>query len=169
MGKYRPLILAIFVAIIIGSFSCRKEFSCEDCLQTNKPPVAVAGPDQILNAGRDSVILDGSASEDQEGEIKGFEWKYLSGQGSVEISDKDKAVTSVKKFSTGLYQFELKVTDDKGITDLDTVEVIIGTPSPNFPPVANAGIDQVIFLPASSAELNGSKSTDPDNNITKYE
>jgi|GEM_PF-2141578 len=38
----------------------------------------------------------------------------------------------------------------------------------NHPPVANAGADQTITLPATTATLDGSGSTDPDNNITSY-
>jgi len=38
----------------------------------------------------------------------------------------------------------------------------------NHPPVANAGIDQTIVLPVTTATLDGSGSTDPDNNITSY-
>lgn len=38
----------------------------------------------------------------------------------------------------------------------------------NKPPVANAGPDQKIMLPTSSANLDGSKSGDPDNSISSY-
>jgi N-acetylneuraminic acid mutarotase len=38
----------------------------------------------------------------------------------------------------------------------------------NQPPVACAGADQVITVPASTVNLNGSCSSDPDNNITSY-
>jgi hypothetical protein len=38
----------------------------------------------------------------------------------------------------------------------------------NHPPVANAGADQTITLPTSTVNLDGSGSTDPDNNITGY-
>lgn len=38
----------------------------------------------------------------------------------------------------------------------------------NKPPVANAGADQIISLPVNGFTLNGSQSTDPDNNITSY-
>jgi hypothetical protein len=38
----------------------------------------------------------------------------------------------------------------------------------NKPPVAHAGADQIIMVPANSIMLNGSNSTDPDNNITRY-
>jgi hypothetical protein len=39
----------------------------------------------------------------------------------------------------------------------------------NRPPVADAGQDQTIILPASSVTLNGSRSSDPDNNISGYQ
>jgi hypothetical protein len=42
-------------------------------------------------------------------------------------------------------------------------------PKNNRPPVANAGADQPITLPSNSVNLNGSASTDPDNNITSYQ
>jgi K319L-like, PKD domain/WD40-like Beta Propeller Repeat len=41
-------------------------------------------------------------------------------------------------------------------------------PKTNRPPVANAGADQVITLPSNSVNLNGSASTDPNNNISSY-
>jgi beta-glucosidase len=45
------------------------------------------------------------------------------------------------------------------------------TPKPkkgNMPPVADAGIDQILYLPTNSANLDGSKSSDPDGVITSY-
>lgn len=45
------------------------------------------------------------------------------------------------------------------------------TPKPkkgNVPPVADAGIDQTIYLPVNSAVLDGSKSSDPDGTVTSY-
>jgi Tol biopolymer transport system component len=42
------------------------------------------------------------------------------------------------------------------------------TRTANHPPVAKAGADQTIILPANSATLDGSASTDPDNNIVSY-
>jgi hypothetical protein len=43
-----------------------------------------------------------------------------------------------------------------------------GAASNNKPPVANAGVDQIITLPNNVVTLDGSGSTDPDNNITGY-
>jgi hypothetical protein len=45
---------------------------------------------------------------------------------------------------------------------------IIDTAKVNHAPVANAGSDQVINLPANIAVLDGSRSVDPDNNVTSY-
>lgn len=38
----------------------------------------------------------------------------------------------------------------------------------NQPPIANAGVDHTIILPGNTVDLNGSFSTDPDNNIKGY-
>lgn len=61
------------------------------------------------------------------------------------------------------------MTDNAGLSAKDTVQVIVNDPSQsNRPPVANAGSDQTITLPTNTVSLNGSVSTDPDNNITGY-
>jgi len=38
----------------------------------------------------------------------------------------------------------------------------------NTPPIANAGADQIIYLPTNSVVVDGSNSTDADNNIIRY-
>src|SRR5262245_38866713 len=38
----------------------------------------------------------------------------------------------------------------------------------NLHPIANAGSDTIVWLPGESATLDGSNSTDPDNNIMSY-
>jgi hypothetical protein len=48
----------------------------------------------------------------------------------------------------GIYQFELKVNDDKGLFAKDTMMVTVNATS-NRPPEANAGIDQAITLPTN--------------------
>jgi len=50
----------------------------------------------------------------------------------------------------------------------EAAQAITPAPSGNKPPVANAGSDQTITLPINALTLDGSKSTDPDNNITSY-
>ena len=59
----------------------------------------------------------------------------------------------------------MKVTDNKGATGLDTVQVTVN--AANIAPTANAGIDQSIKLPTSTVTLSGS-GTDPDGTISAY-
>ena len=48
--------------------------------------------------------------------------------------------------SEGFYLFELTVTDDKGATGKDTVQITVNTAA-NISPTANAGGDKTITLP----------------------
>jgi hypothetical protein len=69
----------------------------------------------------------------------------------------------------GTYLFELKVTDNGGLSAKDTMRIIVDPVlTTNHPPIANAGADQIITLPTNAVNLDGSASTDPENNITSY-
>ena len=149
--------------------SCKRELSCEGCAANNKPPVAIAGPDISITLPIDSFSLDGSASNDPDGKISAWQWTKITGPASFSIINADSAKTRVKNLKSGTYQFELKVTDDKGLSANDTVQVVVNDPAqPNHPPVACAGADQTITLPANTVTLDGSCSSDPDNNVSTY-
>ena len=149
--------------------ACKKERSCEGCKENNKPPIAVAGPDQVITLPTDSVSLDGSASSDPDGTISVWLWKKISGPASFSIGNSSTANAKAKNLVAGTYKFELIVTDDKGASAKDTLQVIVNNSSQiNRPPVANAGVDQTINFPTNGVMLDGSASTDPDNNITAY-
>jgi len=164
--KFAACIFLLWVVIFI---SCKKEHSCEGCAEKNEPPIAVAGPDQVITLPTDSISLDGSGSNDPDGSISSFLWTKISGHASFIINNVPAAKAVVKNLAAGVYQFELKVTDNGGLSAKDTVQVIINDPEhPNHPPVANAGADQTITLPTNTATLKGSGSTDPDNNIISY-
>ena len=163
--KYAPLLLLGILQFI----SYRKEYSCEDCADNNKTPIAAAGPDQTIILPTDRILLDGSNSNDQDGKINAWLWAKVSGPASFTIMQTDSAKTSVKDLTRGVYQFELKIIDDKGASSKDTVMITVDAVfSTNHPPVACAGVDQVITLPTNAVTLNGTCSTDPDNNIVTY-
>lgn len=146
--------------------SCQKELSCENCLPNN-PPIADAGNDQVITLPTDSVFLDGSASHDPDGSIASFQWSQISGPSPLSIAYIAKPL--VKNLSAGRYIFELKVTDKEGLFARDTVIITVDAIfMPNHPPVANAGLNQTVLLPANSVNLDGSNSSDPDNNISTY-
>ena len=149
--------------------SCKKEYSCEGCINDNQPPVAIAGPDQGITLPTDSISLDGSSSNDPDGTISEWLWTKISGPASFNIVNTTTAKTVVRNLDTGIYRFELKVVDNGNLSATDTVQISITDPrQPNRPPVAYAGTDTTIILPANTVNLDGSASTDPDNNITGY-
>jgi hypothetical protein len=133
-------------------------------------PVANAGTNQSITAPANSVNLNGSSSYDPDGSIVGYSWVTVSGPGSITISNSNMATPSVVGLLTGVYIFQLTVTDNSGATAMDQVTVVVN-PAPVLPnqaPVANAGTNQTITQPENSLSLNGSSSFDPDGTITGY-
>ncbi|MGH2566161.1 MAG: PKD domain-containing protein, partial [Ginsengibacter sp.] len=131
---------------------------------TNQAPTANAGSDQTITLPKNSVTLSGSGT-DPDGTISSYAWTKISGPAAT-ITNASSASTSVTGLTQGIYQFQLKVTDNSAATDLDTV-VITVNPAANVPPTANAGSNQTITLPTNSVTLSGS-GTDPDGTISSY-
>jgi K+-transporting ATPase c subunit len=130
----------------------------------NIAPTANAGIDQTITLPTNSVSLSGSGT-DPDGIISSYSWTKISGP-AASITNANAAATTVTGMVQGTYQFELKVTDNSGAVDRDTVQIIVN-PAPNVAPTANAGPDQSITLPASSINLTGS-GTDVDGTIASY-
>ena len=173
MKQVLKFIACVLLTGVLINLSCQKEISCENCGtnppgSTNKAPIAVAGPDQVITLPTDSVSLNGSNSYDPDGKISEWLWTKISGPVSFTINNSSATNTIVKNLIAGTYQFELKVTDDGGLSAKDTVQIMVDDPAVNQPPIANAGADQIITLPTNTINLDGSGSTDPDNNITSY-
>ena len=167
--KMRNYFYTLFLLLFfIVFFSCRKEHSCENC-HAKTPPIAKAGADKLVTLPIDSTILDGSSSNDPDGTIINYLWRKLSGPVNYHIQNDTATVTKVSGLSGGIYHFELTVTDNDGLTAKDTVVITVDPGfNSNHPPVADAGTDQTITLPVDSVMLDGSLSTDPDNNIVSH-
>jgi hypothetical protein len=129
MSQITTFIIVIFAGIILSS--CKKEPSCESCRENNKPPIAVAGPDQVITLPSDSISLDGSASSDPDGMISGWLWTKISGPSSFNIGNANIAQTQVANLIEGIYQFELKVIDASGLNNKDTVQVTVNPETNN--------------------------------------
>ena len=130
----------------------------------NQPPTANAGLDKNITLPTNSVSLNGSGT-DPDGTIAAYLWTKISGPAGGTITNTASATTSVTGLAQGVYKFQLRVTDNSGATDTDTMQVTVN--AANLVPIANAGLDQNITLPTSSVSLNGS-GTDPDGTITTY-
>ncbi len=93
MRKLFTFLFAILFAIAMILISCKKELSCEGCAGNNKPPIAAAGPDQVITLPNDSVLLDGSNSSDADGKISEWRWTKMSGPASFTIVNNSAAKT----------------------------------------------------------------------------
>src|SRR6185369_498052 len=135
----RKYVFLVLLPVLIFP-SCKRELSCEGCSANNKPPLAVAGPDTVITLPTDSVLLDGSASNDPDGKISAWQWTKITGPASFTIVSATTAITTVKNLKVGAYKFELKVTDDEGASVRDTVIIMVDSnATSNHPPVACAG------------------------------
>ncbi|HJW17700.1 MAG TPA: PKD domain-containing protein, partial [Flavisolibacter sp.] len=159
--------LIVFFVMIINS--CKKEYSCEHCLTTNKPPIANARIDQLIILPKDSTSLTGKASKDPDGFIVSYKWRMISVNPSLIITHPDSAVTMLRGMVAGVYAMELKVTDNDGLSSADTMQITVSISSQiNQPPVAKAGADITYSQPINSVGIDGSQSYDPDGSIVSY-
>jgi len=154
--NYSFKILAVVACILFIFTSCKKETGqLTPTKSGNRPPLANAGVDQIITLPNNVVTLDGSGSTDPDNNITGYVWAKISGPPTFNIVNANTVQTQVKDLTQGAYQFELTVTDDKGASAKDTVQVTVNsTTVTNKPPIANAGVDQSFSFLCNNRMLN---------------
>ncbi|HJS56146.1 MAG TPA: PKD domain-containing protein [Chitinophagaceae bacterium] len=144
---FQSVTLILLIAGLIF-YSCKKETSCEGCQttqapqstsNTNKLPIAFAGADQTITLPTDSILLNGSASNDPDGRITVWQWTKVSGPSSFLIVNASTVQTQVSNLLQGIYQFELKVTDNAGLFSKDTVQVTV------LPPIFNSN-NSIVYI-----------------------
>jgi len=136
---------------------------------SNIAPNADAGVDQteidINSDGQESITLDGSLSNDSDGNIASYVWVSDTG---IVIPE---GINSSVDFPVGVHNVTLTVTDDDGASASDNVVIII-SPAPNVDPIANAGVDQNTLDNDNSGSelvtLDASASNDNDGSIASY-
>ncbi len=129
--------------------------------KTNRAPVAIAGPAQMVDA-RSKVDLDGSASTDPDGNALTYAWTQVGGT-MVTLDGATSAHTSFTAPDAALgtvLEFELVVNDGTLSSAPSRVAITLSR-SGNRAPIADAG------KAASAAvkqlvTLDGSASSDPD-------
>jgi hypothetical protein len=109
----------LFIIISISLFiSCVKEKA-----QPIQTPMVYTGPVITIIAPQDSVELIGSVS-DLMGTIVSYEWTQLAGLSQTILVNKNNRTTLARNLSlSGLYTFELKVTDNRGLTGRNSVDI----------------------------------------------
>ena len=140
--------------------------SGETCIVENIAPVANAGSDKTSNADT-LVFLDGTDSIDTDGTITSYEWTQTAGT-KVTLTNSSSATPSFTTPSTAdTLSFKLTVTDNKGATATDYVNVTVSGEKSNYKPTANAGSDRSVNS-SVIVTLDGSASSDTDGSIVSY-
>jgi hypothetical protein len=133
---------------------------------TSSAPVVSAGADQTITLPANSLYIQGSAS-DADG-ISTYQWTKVSG-GTASLSGQTTSKVRAYNLVAGSYVFRLTVKDSKGNSKSDDVAVTVkNSTTTNVAPVAYAGPDKNLLLPATSIKLVGS-AKDADGSIASYQ
>lgn len=148
-GKYR-----VILTVKDGSGTTSAVRSDTVLVTINHPPVADPGMTQIVAVGEE-VQFDGSFSSDPDGNIVSYEWELERG-----------VIKTGKKIShtyekPAIYQVLLKVCDNAGAEDTQSIEVIV-----NSQPVARINPLEP-HAPGQIVQFDGSKSYDIDGEIVE--
>jgi hypothetical protein len=99
----------------------------------NKNPIADAGIDQIVEPG-DIVTLDGTKSSDPDGDILSYTWMDAGGNDDsishgacigLPADESQEQITAPIVKKDTIIMCKLMVTDSKGASDTDTVQVTV--------------------------------------------
>ncbi len=147
------------------------------------PPAAPAAANQYpsANAGANKTVtlpgtltLDASASTDPDGTLAAYWWTQVSGPVGPAMATRNAKTTVVTGLLAGTYVFILTVTDNGGLQASAAVTITVNpapaapsVPTPNLLPIANAGANTTVVLPAGLT-LDASASSDPDGTIASY-
>ncbi|XP_078449917.1 dyslexia-associated protein KIAA0319-like protein isoform X4 [Lampetra planeri] len=133
----------------------------------DRPPVADAGPTQVLTLPQSELTLNGNQSVDDHA-VTTYEWA-ISPSSQIKVVNMQGVRTPYLHLSAlqeGEYVFQLTVADVAGQHDTAQVSVIV-QPEVNLPPVADAGPDKELTAPSADTTLDGSRSHD-DRGIVGY-
>jgi hypothetical protein len=133
--------------------------------QVNKPPIANAGPDQIVTEGS-FVSLNGSLSSDSDGNLISYKWTAPTGIILSSTSTPNPSFVAPEVYDDTDFIFSLVVNDGKDNSIAD--QVIVKVSQVNKAPLANAGPNESV-AENGKFMLDGSKSTDPDNDALNYQ
>jgi hypothetical protein len=137
-------------------------------VEEGQEPVSLAGIDQNILEGEE-VILDGSGSYDPLGRELTYSWSIASQpqSSSVEISNAEEMQASIKPDVSGFYLVSLQVDNGGAKSEPDVLQISVSSDNP-LPPEAIAGDDVSGIYTCSNYALDGSESSDPNEDDLNY-
>ena len=134
-------------------------------IRANQAPTVNAGMDQTVDK-RDNVTVTGTAV-DPEGQAVTYEWTQVSGP-TVTLSGANTATASFQAPVAQTAQtivLRLTASDPQNVSGTDDVSITVNA---NQQPVARAGADQTDVNAGTTVTLDGSASSDPENDAISY-
>lgn len=92
----------------------------------NRPPIASAGLDRTISLPKDSIHLNGVAT-DPDNNLATYNWTVISGPSAYIFNDPSFITPTVTGLIEGQYAFELTVTDTQGLSDKDTIVITVNS------------------------------------------
>ncbi|MFH0891866.1 MAG: PKD domain-containing protein [Candidatus Falkowbacteria bacterium] len=153
--------------IVMNYDAVQDSYSAYLLTPINQPPTATTCGDQTATPGV-VTTLDASASSDPEENYPlTYTWTLVSAPAgsSVSLDDPTAVSPSFTPDLPGAYVFELVVADSLGSA---SAPVTVTVTSVNNPPTANAGPDQAVTQAGTVIALDGTQSSDPEDNDLTY-
>ncbi len=114
-------------------------------------PVAEAGDNQTVTA-TSNVILDGTKSSDQDGDVLGFNWQQISGTSASLVGATTATPHFIAPSTAGTLIFRLTVSDGS-LSNTDDVSVFVTSGGGALPFISS--ISNKSHKPGSSATIHG--------------
>ena len=154
------------VAIIMAGFAIVVPEDKDDDVgeEANYPPTAEIDAGSASAKELEVIYFDGSESSDLDGIIVEYTWDF--GDGVL-----DSGMYTGHAYSlAGSYDVSLKVIDDRGDTDTDSITITINEKAvvQNVPPVAEIGADDSTVTVGTEIQFSGFESSDSDGLIVEY-
>jgi hypothetical protein len=118
-------------------------YSITSSATANLTPVANAGADKNTTLPTNSVSITGSAS-DPDGTIASHAWSLRSGPNTPLLSGSNTAVLSASSMIAGTYVFRLTVTDNKGLTAFDEVNIAVKAATAPSPATSQINVSKAV-------------------------
>ena len=167
LGIIRPAVRATGssgTAIALGAVSL--------IISGNSRPVAVANSDIASGTAPMTVNFSGTDSTDFDGSVVGGGWDF-DGDGTYDVWDDTDIVhvtaASYEYTTPGTYNAKLRVVDDSGAWDVDTLTITVSSVDPsNQDPVASLQVDNLTGDAPLAVGFSAFGSVDPDGLIVEF-